>query len=66
MVDCGKGERRQLTNVWDCREPASGVRSALAMRLMPASIAATAVISAVRAAIRPVIAQKDPRILRWP
>ena len=46
-----KAESGQLSDAWDCHQPAAG-RRGLVMRLMSASIAGT-VITAVRAANQP-------------
>src|ERR1700729_1493135 len=53
MIDRGhKGERGQLADARDGHQPTAGRRGSC-HSLMSASIAATAVITAVRAAIRP-------------
>ena len=60
IVDRGhKGESGQLAYAWD-RHQRRQATEALAMRLMSASIAPTAVITAVRAAIKPRMAAERP------
>jgi hypothetical protein len=52
IVDCcDEGERGKLADTGDGHQPAAGCRGHCHARLMSASIAATALMTAVRAAI---------------